>query len=106
VKVFAKGADMKATAKPVRIEVDFPPDVFAAMKIVGLYVDKLEREVKSSVALSLFKKDLFSIGKAAELADMCLADFMDFLVANGIPVVEYTLEDFDKDRKAFERLRQ
>jgi predicted HTH domain antitoxin len=107
VKVFAKGADMRATTtKPIRIEVDFPPDVFAAMKMVGLYGDRLEREVKSSIALSLFKKGLLSIGKAAELADMCLADFMDFLVVNGVPVVEYTLEDLKKDTEAFERLRQ
>ncbi len=94
------------TTNPVRIEVDFPPDVFAAMRMVGFYGDKLEKEMKSSVALSLFKKGLLSIGKAAELADICLADFMDFLVANEVPIIEYTLEDFEKDTKAFERIRR
>jgi len=91
--------------KSIKVEVDFPADVFAAMKMVGLHGDKLEQEIKSSVALSLFKRGLLSIGKAAELADMCLAEFMDFLVANGVPIVEYSLEDFEKDVEAFERLR-
>ena len=46
------------------------------------------------------------MGKAAELAETCLADSMGLLVKNGVAVVEYTLEDFGDDLEAFERLDQ
>ncbi len=63
-------------------------------------------EEKRAMAIDLFKSGRLSIGKAAELAEMCLADFMDLLVKNGVPVAEYTVEDFKEDLEAFERLDQ
>ena len=40
------------------------------------------------------------MGKAAELAEICLADFMELLVEGRVTVVEYTLEDFRDDLEA------
>jgi len=58
------------------------------------------------MAVDLFGRGLLSIGKAAELAEMCLADFMDLLVRNEVVVVKYTLEDFRQDVEALEGLDQ
>ena len=95
-----------STTETVKVEMHFAPDVLVAMQMIGLHGDRLEQEMKKATAIGLFRKGLLSIGKAAELADMCLADFMDLLVAHDVPVVEYTLEDYEKDIKAFERLEQ
>lgn len=99
--------DMKtSTTETVKVEMNFAPDVLVAMQMIGLYGDRLEQEMKRVMAIDLFRRGLLSTGKAAELAGVCLADFMDLLLAHDVPVVEYTIEDYKKDMKAFERLEQ
>jgi predicted HTH domain antitoxin len=97
--------DMKtSTTEKVKVEMHFAPDVLVAMQMVGLHGDRLEQEMKKATAIDLFRRGLLSTGKAAELAGICLADFMDLLLAHDVPVVEYTIEEYEKDMKAFERL--
>ena len=86
--------------------MNFAPDFLVAMQMIGLYGDKLEQEMKKATAIDLFRRGLLSTGKAAELAGICLADFVDLLLAHYVPVVEYTIEEYEKDMKAFERLDQ
>ncbi len=74
------------------------------MKSVGL--TDPDHVVKESVALLLFQRKLVSIGKAAKLADMSVARFMDLLESLRIPQVEYTQEDFQSDLATIKRLRQ
>lgn len=62
--------------------------------------------VKESVALFLFQKKLVSIGKAAELANMGLVQFMELLESLKIPQVEYTHEDLTMDISAMKRLKR
>lgn len=88
----------------ITVKVDFSPEVFVAMKMIGLEGESLAREMKRVTAIDLFKRGLLSIGKAAELAETCLADFMDLLVKSGVPIAEYTVEDLREDAEAFERL--
>jgi len=99
--------DMKtSTTETVKVEMNFAPDVLVAMQMIGLYGDRLEQEMKRVTAIDLFRRGLLSTGKAAELAGICLADFMDLLLAHDVPVVEYTIEDYEKDMKALERLER
>ncbi len=97
---------MNAAGGQIKVEIGFSPEVFIAMEMVGLEGEKLVKETKQATAIDLFRQGLLSIGKAAELAEMCLSDFMDLLVENGIAVAEYDIEDLEKDRRAFERLAQ
>lgn len=62
--------------------------------------------VKESVALFLFQKKLISLGKAAELANMGLAQFMDILVSLKIPQTEYTNDDLSMDLSASKKLKR
>jgi predicted HTH domain antitoxin len=75
-----------------------------SMKAVGL--PEPANVVRESIALFLFQKKLISIGKAAELADMNLAQFMDLLGSLKIPQAEYTREDFLSDLTTIKKLRQ
>jgi len=97
---------MRAPKEQVTVEINLSPDVFVAMRMIGLEGENLAREMKRTMAIDLFKKGLLSIGKAAELAETCLADFMDLLVKEGVTVVEYTREDLRQDMEALERLGQ
>jgi hypothetical protein len=36
------------TSEMVKVELDFTPDVFVAMQMIGLYGDKLERDDEES----------------------------------------------------------
>ena len=74
------------------------------MKTVGL--SDTDNVVQESVALFLFQKKLISIGKAAELANMGLARFMELLQSLGIPQAEYTQEDLDMDISAIKSLKR
>ena len=40
------------------------------------------------------------VGKAAELAAVARADFMQILGAHGVPVIDYPVEDFDRELSA------
>ena len=75
-----------------------------SMKTVGL--SDTDNVVQESVALFLFQKKLISIGKAAELANMGLARFMELLQSLGIPQAEYTQEDLDMDISAIKSLKR
>jgi len=97
---------MSASGEQITIEVGFSPEVFVAMEMIGLEGEELAKEMKKATAIDLFKRGLLSIGKAAELAEICLSDFMDLLVQNGVAVAKYTVEDLEKDLEAFERLAQ
>ncbi len=88
----------------VAVKMDIPKNVATAMELVGFSGDRLEQEMREVTAMDLFKKRFLSIGKASELAGMCLSDFMDLLVRNEIPVTEYTLNDYKKDVEAFKKL--
>lgn len=60
--------------------------------------------VRESIALFLFQKGLISLGKAAELADLGLARFMDLLQSMNIPLAEYGPDDFAMDSGTLKRL--
>ncbi|MFQ6093712.1 MAG: UPF0175 family protein [bacterium] len=80
--------------KPVSLQVDFPEDVFFTLRKSKR---GLEQEVKKIVALELFRQRRLSSGKAAQLAGMCLSDFMDLTREHKIPWVEYTEEELKKE---------
>ena len=61
--------------------------------------------VRESVALFLFQKGLVSMGKAAEMADMGLARFMDLLQSMNIPLAEYGREDFAMDSGTLKKMK-
>ena len=75
-----------------------------SMKTVGL--TEPDNVVRKSIALFLFQKKLTSIGKAAKLANMSLAQFMEFLESLKIPQAEYTQDDFLMDLATIKKLRR
>ena len=91
---------MNALQEQVTLEIHFPQDIFVAMEMAGLKGENLKAEMKRATAIDLFKRGLLSLGKAAELAAVPLADFMVVLQEQGVPIAEYTLENYGKDMQS------
>jgi predicted HTH domain antitoxin len=91
---------------PVKVEVMLPQAVFVAMQGIGLEGATLVSEMRRATAVDLYRKGLFSIGKAAELADLSLAEFMDVLVEIGVPVTELTAGDIQQDEATLDNLHR
>ena len=65
----------------------------------------VSQEVAKLIALELFREDLVSLGRAAELCATPLADFMDFAAVHGVPPLNYDIEQLQEDRRTLAKLR-
>jgi len=79
----------------VKIGLEFPEDIYLTLRSVGVSKTKICAESKIALAMELFKERKLSAGKASELANMSLVEFMELLCKNHIPVTDYA----DKELK-------
>jgi len=82
------------------VNIKLPEEIFA---LANLKKEKASEEVRKLIALELFRENVISMGKAAEIAGIPLAEFMELSAKRGIPM-HYTIEDLEADRKTAERL--
>jgi len=73
----------------IKIEVELPEEIFLLLRRSKR---DIEEDIRKAIALQLFQEHLISSGKAAELAGMCLSDFMDLTREKRIPWFDYTEE--------------
>jgi predicted HTH domain antitoxin len=76
------------------LQVTFPDDVFAALKKSP---GEVEKEVRLAAAIDWYRRGLISQGRAAELAGLSRADFLDELVARKIDVFHVDMEELAKE---------
>lgn len=77
------------------VEVKIPEKILATAKIKKA---RASQEIRKLIALELFRENAVSMGKAAEIAGITLAEFMELSAKRGIPM-HYTKEDLEEDRK-------
>ncbi len=87
----------------VNVSLAMPSDVYSALRSAGLDRERIGEEARHLLALRLYRDGVLSFGKAACLAEMCHADFRNWLVMNGVPAVEYTAEDYEQDKAAVQQ---
>lgn len=76
------------------LQVKFPDDVFAALrKSPG----EVEEEVRLAAAIDWYRRGLISQGRAAELAGLPRADFLDALAARKIEVFHPDIGELKKE---------
>ncbi|WP_290899975.1 UPF0175 family protein [Ferroglobus sp.] len=75
----------------VYVGLCFPKDI---TKILG--VKNLEDETKLLVAIELYREGTVSLGKAAEIADLSIREFLYELRKRDVPF-NYDLEELQKD---------
>lgn len=84
----------------VHVNLFLPADVYVTLRSAGIDRKRLREEARHLLALWLYRDGVLSFGKAARLAGMSYADFRSWLVTNGVPVVDYTVEDYEQDGDA------
>ncbi len=63
----------------------------------------LQNGVNTALAENLFKSGALSLGKAAALANMSIAEFSEYLSQLGIPVVDYPADELEEELRIFEQ---
>jgi predicted HTH domain antitoxin len=63
------------------------------------------REAARLLALELYREDKVSLGRAAELCQTPLADFLDFAAKHGVPPLRYSRKDLEEERRTTDRFR-
>lgn len=80
------------------VQIDLPTELLKAAN-----VQPNSFAVAKLLALELFRVDLISLGRAAELCGAPLAEFMEFAAAREVPL-HYTSDDLLQDRQLIESL--
>jgi predicted HTH domain antitoxin len=80
--------------KTTEITLNIPEDI-----LYTLNEDKagFTKMLKYYAAMELYRSHKLSMGKAAELAEMNKADFMYELGKNGIPSIDYDVQEFSEE---------
>jgi len=73
-----------------QVQVEFETDVFTAL---GKSPQEVAEEMRVGIAVLWYAKGLVSQGKAAEIAGLSRAGFLDALAANGVPACQETIEE-------------
>ena len=84
------------------VNVELPAELVIA---AGLDQENLSVEAAKLIALELFREQVISIGRAAELCGTPLAAFMEFAAAHGVPPLNYGIEQLEEDRRTLANLR-
>jgi len=82
------------------VRVDIPAELVIA---AGLDADDLSLEAARLLALELYREDKVSLGRAAELCETPLEQFMEFAGRHDTPL-HYGADDVEQDRRTLERL--
>ena len=88
------------------ITLDVPGELSTPLSISGYNQEKLTEETKRLLAISLFDRNILSLGQAAKLAGLHLWDFIRLLDQQDIPIAEYDDEEIQQELKTVECLIQ
>jgi len=88
----------------VTLELKLPQNVYLALQSAGLSHDDLGERATRNFAVQLCADGRLSLGKAAELAQMSLLNFWLLLSECGVPVFDYTADDYEADLATVQRV--
>ena len=82
------------------VRVEIPVELVRA---AGWNVENLSSEAARVLALELYRQDKVSLGRAAELCQIPLEQFMEYAARHNVPL-HYGANDLEEDRRTLERL--
>ena len=83
-----------------KFSVEIPTELVLA---AGLDTSNLSAETARLLALELYREDRVSLGRACELCQMAVEQFMEFAAQHKVPL-HYGVEELEEDRRTLERL--
>jgi hypothetical protein len=84
------GAEGGAMAQAVTLELD--DDLVAVLQGMNVSVSRAAREL---IVLELYRRAEISVGRAAELLNMPLLDFIRYSGTLGIPYIDMTSDEWE-----------
>lgn len=91
-------------AAQVILEVACPDSVYQALRAEGYDQSSLTDVARKALAMRLYGEHRLSIGKAAELAGVPVAAFMELLRAACMAVAEYGADEHAEDLRTLDSL--
>ena len=88
------------------ITLDVPSELSTPLSISGYNREKLTEEAKQLLAISLFERNVLSLGQSAKLAELHLWDFIQILSQRDISMAEYDDEEIQQELKTVACLTQ
>jgi predicted HTH domain antitoxin len=82
------------------VSVEIPTELVSA---AGLDRGDLSAETARRLALGLYLEDKVSLGRASELCQMPIEQFMQFAARHNVPL-HYGADELEEDRRTLERL--
>lgn len=76
------------------LTIDLPDGVLSALYQSP---DEAEKDVRLAIAVEWYRRGAISQGRAAEIAGLTRADFIDELAARNINVMQVDLEDLKRE---------
>jgi predicted HTH domain antitoxin len=70
----------------------------ALLKAANLEEKNISQRTARLLALELYREEKVSMGRAAELCQAPLAEFMDFAAKHGVPPLRHSFEDLQEER--------
>ena len=77
-----------------QVVFDFPPSVFSALRKAP---DEFAAEMRLAAAIHWYSQGQVSQGKAAEIAGLGRAEFLDELYRRRIPAIQVTVEELREE---------
>ncbi|MFK0572777.1 UPF0175 family protein [Endozoicomonas sp.] len=77
---------------------------YGAPLMIGVPITNilLEKGVHTGLAISLYEAGILTLAKSAQLASLCLEDFMKLVSSLDIPIADYQPGDLEKELKHFD----
>jgi predicted HTH domain antitoxin len=82
------------------ITVEVPDSAFSALRRSP---QEFARELRIAAAIQWYQQTLISQGKAAEIAGLSRADFLDALFRAKVPASQVTIEELKEELESWQR---
>lgn len=79
------------------VTIELPARLFAALQRSPQDAREVEKEILLAAAIDWYRRGMISQGRAAEIAGIPRADFIDALAARQIEVVQVDLDTLGQD---------
>jgi len=78
------------------VTLEFPPDVFAALKKTP---EEFAEEVRIAAAVQWYSEGVVSQGKGASISGLTRTEFIEELHRRTVPVSQATIEEIDQEKE-------
>ena len=82
------------------VTIELPDEL---VQLAGLQSSNLSHEALKFIVLELYREEVVSLGKAAELSSLSIGEFMDFAASRKVSI-HYGMQELEEDRETLKRL--